>query len=419
MNHKAVFLDRDDTLIQDPGYINHPDKVKLSAGATHALWQLKKMGYLIIVVSNQSGIARGLITEDQLDEVHRRMTDLLASEGVYLDGLYYCPYHPEGTVEPYNRDSDLRKPKPGMLLLAAKEKEIDLKQSWMMGDSYRDIAAGQAAGCHTILVDVPGKPRVKQADEPEPERKAVNLREAVNIIRMFEFHQKVQKAKSTVHEAREPKADKGVFANQIAPEPQNLMNPKKEEEKKTETVTAAAVKTVQEKTPTPKIERTVQEKIAPPAPAPAAAPVADKPRPAAVKAEPVREQLLPATEPPAKQAVKTTESAMKPQEEPAVRHAHTFKKSESALPENGDKTTSLLEEILQRLKSTDREGLYHEFSVFKLIAMMLQMLAAFCLVASVALWLSSKGGYERVYVMLGFTIAVQLMVIALMMYQDN
>ena len=165
MSHKAVFLDRDDTLISDPGYISDPAQVQLLPHVGHSLAMLKKMGYLLVVVTNQSGVARGIVTEQTLEQIHHHLKKLLADEGVYLDAIYYCPYHPEGTVAKYTRESDLRKPQPGMLLKAAEELDIDLSQSWMIGDSYQDIAAGSRAGCRTILLDTPGKPQVREPDE--------------------------------------------------------------------------------------------------------------------------------------------------------------------------------------------------------------------------------------------------------------
>lgn len=204
MKRKAVFLDRDDTLIADPGYISDPTQVKLISGAAAALTALQKMGYLLIVATNQSGIARGYFTERQLDQIHHHLKKLLADEGAYLDAIYYCPYHPEGTVAEYAKDSDLRKPNPGMLLQAAKDFDIDLSQSWMIGDSYRDIAAGKRAGCKTILLDTPGKPQVKAPEDPEPDKRAVNLREAVNIVRMMEFQQKALSARQPSSAGKPP-----------------------------------------------------------------------------------------------------------------------------------------------------------------------------------------------------------------------
>ena len=150
----AVFLDRDHTLIDDPGYINDPSQVILLPGVGQAVAKLRAAGYLAVVVTNQSGLARGRITESQLSAVHTRLMELLKAEGAVLDAIYHCPYLPgdEAVVEKFRRDSDLRKPRPGMLLAAASDWQIDLSRSWMIGDSTRDIQAGRAAGCRTILI---------------------------------------------------------------------------------------------------------------------------------------------------------------------------------------------------------------------------------------------------------------------------
>lgn len=157
MANKAVFLDRDNTLIGDPGYLNDPDAVKLLPGVDLALKSLAHAGYKLVVVTNQAGIARGLITESALEMIHTELRRQLGEKDVHLDALYYCPYHPEGTVEGYVIDSDMRKPKPGMLLQGARELDIDLSQSWMVGDSPRDVGAGQRAGCRTIRVRLPSQ----------------------------------------------------------------------------------------------------------------------------------------------------------------------------------------------------------------------------------------------------------------------
>lgn len=154
MKNKAVFLDRDGTLIEDRGYISDPEDVALLPGCVESIRRLADAGYLIVVVSNQSGIARGLFDEETLDEVHARFEELLAEEDVGIDGAYYCPYldGPDAKVKAYRRDSELRKPKPGMLLQAARELNIDLKRSWMIGDSPRDMEAGRLAHCTSILL---------------------------------------------------------------------------------------------------------------------------------------------------------------------------------------------------------------------------------------------------------------------------
>jgi D-glycero-D-manno-heptose 1,7-bisphosphate phosphatase len=183
MPDKAIFLDRDDTLIEDPGYISHPDQVKLLPGVTEALTQLKALGYRLVVASNQSGVARGIVTEKVLQQIHDRLKQLLTENAAPLDRIYYCPYHPDGIVPKYRKESDLRKPSPGMLLLAAKEMDIDLNQSWLIGNSPRDIKAGASVGCKTILIDHSTRQEYLEPDQPKPDYRAVNMKEAVNIIK--------------------------------------------------------------------------------------------------------------------------------------------------------------------------------------------------------------------------------------------
>ncbi|UCF34888.1 MAG: HAD family hydrolase [Phycisphaerales bacterium] len=155
MKRPAVFLDRDGTIIEDAGYIGDPDNVRLLPRAGDAIRRLSEAGYLVIVASNQSGLARGLFDEQEMTEVHDRFEELLKSEGAKLDGAYYCPFldGPEAVVERYRRDSALRKPNPGLLMQAAEELDIDLDQSWMVGNSPTDVMAGRRAECRTILLD--------------------------------------------------------------------------------------------------------------------------------------------------------------------------------------------------------------------------------------------------------------------------
>lgn len=147
-------MDRDNTLIHDPGYLRHAEHVRLLPGAGEAIAKLRNAGFPVVVVTNQSGIARGYLTEAELAKVHQRMQELLQSSGSGVDAIYYCPFltGPDAVVDEYRKDSDLRKPKPGMLVQAANELKLDLASSWMIGDSERDIQAGQAVGCKTILI---------------------------------------------------------------------------------------------------------------------------------------------------------------------------------------------------------------------------------------------------------------------------
>jgi D-glycero-D-manno-heptose 1,7-bisphosphate phosphatase len=150
----AVFLDRDDTLIEDMAYTADPDRVRLLPGAAAAIRRLREAGYLVVVATNQSGVARGLFGEEQLAETHQRMRELLRDHGAGLDAIYFCPFlpGPDAVVPAFRKDSDLRKPKPGMLLQAAADMDIDLAASWMIGDAPRDAEAGRAAGCRTIML---------------------------------------------------------------------------------------------------------------------------------------------------------------------------------------------------------------------------------------------------------------------------
>ena len=183
MANKAVFLDRDRTLIEDPGYISDPKLVKLLPGVDVAIKSLAVAGYKIVVVTNQSGIARGMLTEAALEGIHDELRRQLAQKNAYIDAVYYCPFHPEGNVEGYIQDSDLRKPKPGMLLKAAADLDLDLADSWMVGDSSRDIEAGQRAGCRTILVRRQQQKSDDRLDEDAtPDYAVRNLVDAARII---------------------------------------------------------------------------------------------------------------------------------------------------------------------------------------------------------------------------------------------
>jgi len=183
MANKGVFLDRDHTLIEDPGYLTDRSAVKLLPGVETAVKSLSQAGYKVAVVTNQSGIARGLLTEEALENIHDEMRRQLAERGAHLDAIYYCPYHPEGTVERYARESDLRKPQPGMLIEAAKELDIDLKSSWMVGDSPRDIEAGQRAGCRTIRVRI--RTHYPPGEEDEDVQADFTVRNLVDAARVI------------------------------------------------------------------------------------------------------------------------------------------------------------------------------------------------------------------------------------------
>lgn len=153
---KAIFLDRDGTINKEVGILSDIDQFDLLPGVGDAIRKINQSGFLAIVITNQPVIARGELSCEELEEIHNKMETLLGREGAYLDGIYYCPHHPhsgyEGEVRELKIDCDCRKPKPGMLYAAAEAFHIDLKQSWMIGDAERDIAAGKRAGCKTVLI---------------------------------------------------------------------------------------------------------------------------------------------------------------------------------------------------------------------------------------------------------------------------
>lgn len=160
---KAIFLDRDGTLNIDHGYVHQIDDFQFIDGSIEALKQLKEMGYLLVLVTNQSGIARGYFSEEQFLQLTEWMDWSLADRGVDLDGIYYCPHHPEGEGE-YYQDCYCRKPKPGLLLQAINEFDIDPNQSFMVGDKIEDLLAGEAAKVRYKLLVKTGKEVTKEGE---------------------------------------------------------------------------------------------------------------------------------------------------------------------------------------------------------------------------------------------------------------
>ena len=150
--NKAVFLDRDGTLIVNRHYGSDPDGIELLDGVTEGLVALREAGYKLLLVSNQSGVARGYFDEGAVARMHDRLQRLLDRHGAALDGLEYCPHHPDGIAPPYAVECSCRKPAPGMLRRAARKHGVNLSASWMVGDIEADIAAGHRAGARTVLV---------------------------------------------------------------------------------------------------------------------------------------------------------------------------------------------------------------------------------------------------------------------------
>lgn len=304
MPDRAVFLDRDDTLIRNQGSINHPNQVELLESVPEVLIELRALGYKLIVVSNQPAVAQGIVTENVLAEIHNRLEQLLSQKGARLDRIYYCPYHPDGVIPEYSKDSECRKPNPGMLVIAAQEMDIDLKQSWMIGNGGEDIEAGRRAGCRTILINHSGQTKQASPDEAAPDHTAVNIREAANIIKRYH---------------RGPSQLKGYSATE-APE-ESVLDTKRQTQ--------------------------------PEAP------------------QPMRLEDTPQTPP--------------------------------------GRTEQLLTNILEQLKSMQRATMFHEFSVTRLIAGILQVVVFFCLLVTVWFLTSPPGQDNAVLISLGFAVVLQLM----------
>lgn len=150
--NRAVFIDRDGTISEEVGYINHVSRFRLFPYSAAALKQLHDNGYLAIVITNQAGVARGYFSEEMVQAIHKQMTKDLETGGATLDAIYYCAHHPTVGEPPYQLDCDCRKPKPGLLLRAARDYDIDLANSWMVGDRYSDIELAANAGVKSALV---------------------------------------------------------------------------------------------------------------------------------------------------------------------------------------------------------------------------------------------------------------------------
>ncbi len=150
--NKAIFLDRDGTLNEEAGYINHVSRLKFLPGIWEAIRVLKEARYKIIVLTNQAGLARGYFNEETLGQVHGKLMQTAKKNNAEIDALYFCPHLPGATVEKYNHECDCRKPKPGMLIKAQKEHNIDLKQSFMIGDRFKDVEFGKGQGLSTVFL---------------------------------------------------------------------------------------------------------------------------------------------------------------------------------------------------------------------------------------------------------------------------
>ena len=168
--------------MEDVPYNVDPSRIRLGPGAAAGLSRLHAAGFLLIVVSNQSGVARGMFPEEALTLVHKRLAELLADFGVPLHGFFYCPHHPEGNVARYAVNCSCRKPEPGMIRAAAREYGVSLTDSWLVGDILDDVEAGRRAGCRTVLLDNGHETIWRRSALRQPDFLAADLEEAARLI---------------------------------------------------------------------------------------------------------------------------------------------------------------------------------------------------------------------------------------------
>jgi len=190
--NRAIFLDRDGVINElvyheEQGIIDSPftaEQLKLFPWVDEAIGKLSGAGYKVVIVSNQPGIAKGRLSSDTFQEIRERMREELAKQGAFVDGEYYCLHHPDATVESLRANCECRKPKPGLLLQAVREANINLSRSWMIGDGLTDVEAGRRAGCRTILLGKMKCELCRLMDEKDarPDVIASDLLEAASFI---------------------------------------------------------------------------------------------------------------------------------------------------------------------------------------------------------------------------------------------
>lgn len=178
MPKTGVFLDRDDTIIRDKIYLNNIADIEILPGTGDAIRALNEMGIPVIIITNQSGIARGLLDEERLNEIHLELMSMLAEQEARIDAVYYCPHHPEGTIDEYRKTCPCRKPEPGLLYQAAKDFCLDLNLCYMVGDKPIDVETIHRVGGKGILLTPPQNGDTSQ----KPDFIARNLFEAVQWI---------------------------------------------------------------------------------------------------------------------------------------------------------------------------------------------------------------------------------------------
>jgi D-glycero-D-manno-heptose 1,7-bisphosphate phosphatase len=392
----AVFLDRDNTIIHNDGDLGDPKLVKLIQGAASAIASLRGLGFKVIVVTNQGGVARGKYTEADVEATHQRINELiLANSGATVDRFYFCPYHPQAIVEQYRAEHPWRKPQPGMLIQAAKDFNLDLSQSWMIGDQVRDIQAGIVAGARPILLRASERGETIATTEPavpEPYFVAANLIEAVKIVAqkrrpMIPAEMFVEGQSGRIRAPLNAPTAPIVAARTVAVVAEPVVRSMRQPEP------SPSQSLVQPQSPPPASPSRQPEQIRP-----VAAPLG--PIAPSAPAEHPRPHIAPT---PAEAPAPSPAPAPAPMTPAAREHA-------SHAPSHQD--NELLLQILQELRNQRQTS--HEFSALSMMAIVLQLLVVVCLLGG--LWLGGKDAsvFAR---FLSVGALLQLMVIALQSFR--
>ena len=453
--HPAVFLDRDNTLIRNDGDLGDPAKVELIQGAASAVASLRGLGFRVVVVTNQGGVARGRYKEADVEAVHAKLDELIAhyANGARIDAFYFCPYHPEGNLKQYRKEHADRKPQPGMLLRAARDLSLDLPGSWTVGDQVRDVQAGAAAGTRTILLRPDAEqlmhvdpaqlagldPELAEAGVDPPRRVpdffAHDLVEAVRIIAQQrkpeapadpklagKFHGRKWDAAAIAElqrTGRSPLAEHDTSRSgerEAKPDPADDDPPKAKaarpfrpwgapEPRQEETPIARAIRA--KRRAAQEAEHAASHAAMPPAPdqpatdeSPRDADPGDRDKP---EASPAVSATPPAEPSETPAAGGNGRSAPPPDAPPAAPQPITR-------VESGE-TTKVLKQILQELRAQRGEG--EGFSSLTVVAIVLQMVAGLCLAGGLWMGGDDTGLFLR---WLGAGLLVQLATLAMLLF---
>ena len=405
MKNRAVFLDRDGTMIEHYDYLTDPSQVQLLPTTATALRRLREHDFFLVIVTNQSAVARGMLTEDKLNEIHNRLKALLAECGAYVDQVYYCPCHPEGAIEKYRRDSHLRKPAPGMLELAADELDIDLAQSWIVGDDDRDIETGKNAHCRTILIESRSlSPFVKRGNSA-PDFRVLNLQEAANLIIRNATLPDPATAPTTNATTTPPATDAQNVKTNSKTAPTATTAPTNDSSSSNDAITISTE-------PAPDADLTdnpFPNAILTPTPASTATPATTSTSTSATTSEP--------DSTPASATTKNLRNHEVARRLKAHRKISTDKTRPATSSADTKKpgTNTLLVSILRELKNLNRHQSFAEFSVFKMFAALVQMIVILFLILAFWFWSSLDPRPDSVHTCLLLAVVFQTLTLTLLM----